>query len=105
MGVFCILFVLLEFTTQEVPFWVYLVRALLHTSLKIIKGRSHKLELELIQTHMIQKPLMWVEVGKRQECLWGFANCASLCLLDMSRSAAHFWTFSHFELAKAILAM
>jgi hypothetical protein len=27
-------------------------------------------------------------------CLWGFSNCASLCLLDMTRNAPHFWTFS-----------
>jgi hypothetical protein len=26
--------------------------------------------------------------------LWGFANCASLCLLDMTRNAPHFWTIS-----------
>ena len=27
-------------------------------------------------------------------CLWGFVNCASLRLLDMTRNAPHFWTFS-----------
>jgi hypothetical protein len=27
-------------------------------------------------------------------CLWGFANCASLRLLDMTRNAPNFWTFS-----------
>ena len=26
---------------------------------------THELELELIQTHMTQKPLLWVEVGAR----------------------------------------
>ena len=33
---------------------------------------------------MIQKQLLWVEVGKVLVCLWGFANGASLCLLDMA---------------------
>jgi hypothetical protein len=51
-----------------------------------------ELELELIQTRMTQKPVLWVEVGKK--VLGGFANCASLCLLDMTRNAPHFWTFS-----------
>ena len=27
-----------------------------------------------------------------QKCLWGFANCASLRLLDITRNAPHFWT-------------
>jgi hypothetical protein len=27
-------------------------------------GLGRELKLELIQTHMIQKPLLWVEVGK-----------------------------------------
>ena len=27
------------------------------------KRFKHELELELIQTHMAQKPLLWVEVG------------------------------------------
>jgi hypothetical protein len=37
------------------------------------KNRPLELELELIQTHMTQKPLLWVKVGahavrKRSEC-------------------------------------
>jgi hypothetical protein len=43
-----------------------------------------ELELELIQTHMTQKPLLWVEVGahavrKRSECagvVWAGAGVA-----------------------------
>jgi hypothetical protein len=60
-------------------------------------GPSLELELELTQTRVIQKPLLWVEVGKSLKvlvCLWGFANCASFHLLDMTRNAPHFWTFS-----------
>jgi hypothetical protein len=56
---------------------------------------SFELDLKLIQTRMIQKPLLWVEKwAKVLVCLWGFANCASLRLLDMTRNAPHFWTFS-----------
>ena len=33
-----------------------------------------KLELELTQTRMIQKPLLWVKVGKVLVCLWGFLS-------------------------------
>jgi hypothetical protein len=40
---------------------------------------------------MIQKPLLW---EKFLVCLWGFANCASLRLLDMTRNAPYYWTFS-----------
>jgi hypothetical protein len=43
---------------------------------------------------MTQKPLLWVEVGKSACVLEGFANCASLHLLDMTRNAPHFWAFS-----------
>ena len=48
-----------------------------------------ELELELIQTHMTQKPLLWVEVGahavrKRSECagvVWAGAGVAwRLCV-------------------------
>jgi hypothetical protein len=54
-----------------------------------------KLELELIQSHMIQKPLLWVEVGahavrKRSECaevVWAGAGVAwrlcVCCLLSL----------------------
>jgi hypothetical protein len=54
------------------------------------KCRAHlELELELIQTHMAQKPLLWVEVGahavrKRSECggvVWVGAGVAwRLCV-------------------------
>ena len=30
------------------------------------KGGVRELELELIQTHVTQKPLLWVEVGARE---------------------------------------
>jgi hypothetical protein len=38
----------------------------------VLRGRSPKLELELIQTHMTQKPLLWVEVGAQKvRVCWG----------------------------------
>ena len=40
-----------------------------------------ELELELIQTRMIQKPLLWVEVGKSACVLVG------ICELRLSREA------------------
>jgi hypothetical protein len=53
--------------------------------------------LLLFLNRKTEKPLLW-EVGKELAkvlvCLWGFANCAFLCLLDMARNAPHFWTFS-----------
>jgi hypothetical protein len=45
-----------------------------------------ELEIKLIQTRMIKKPLLWVEVVKVLVCLWGFVNCVSLRLLDMTRT-------------------
>jgi hypothetical protein len=54
-----------------------------------IMGLGILLELELIQTHMAQKPLLWVEVGahavrKRSECggvVWVGAGVAwRLCV-------------------------
>ena len=53
-----------------------------------------ELELELIQTHMTQKPLLWVEVGahavrKRSECagvVWagaGVGRVALVCALSL----------------------
>ena len=46
-----------------------------------------ELELELIQARMIQKPLLWVEVGKSACVLVG------ICELR-TRNTLHFWTFS-----------
>jgi len=67
-----------------------------HRLAAICHDLEHGLELELIQTRMIQKqkPLLRLEVGNSAVCLWGFANCASLCLLGMTRNIPHFWTFS-----------
>jgi hypothetical protein len=39
---------------------------------------------------MTQKPMLWVEVGKSACVLVGFANCASLRLLDMTRKTLTF---------------
>jgi hypothetical protein len=86
-------------TNSEAKQWLSILTLLYIISGKppplIVQGLS--LELELIQTRMIQKSLLWVEVGKIAcvlVCLWGFANCTSLRLLDMTRNAPHFWTFS-----------
>jgi hypothetical protein len=56
---------------------------------EVSKGKEGELELELIQTHMTQKSLLWVEVGahavrKRSECagvVWAGAGVAwRLCV-------------------------
>ena len=41
---------------------------------KSASGQLHELELELIQTRMIQKPLLWVEVGKSACVLVGICE-------------------------------
>jgi hypothetical protein len=48
-------------------------------------GEESKLELELIQTCMIQKPLLWVEVGK------GACVLVGICELRLSLPAAPCW--------------
>jgi hypothetical protein len=45
----------------------------------LMMGKELELELELIQTRMIQKPLQWVEVGKSACVLVGICEmCLSL---------------------------
>jgi hypothetical protein len=58
---------------------------------------NSELELELIQTRMIQKPLLWVEVGKSACVLVGICELRLSLparFFDMTRNAPHFWTFS-----------
>jgi hypothetical protein len=61
--------------------------------------RKAELELELIKTRMIQKPLLWLEVGKSACVLVGICglrlsppSACSIC--DMTRNAPRLWTFS-----------